>query len=67
MAILKLTSTQNPKTSKDYKASQFIVDVYSLNLTNKINWHKQTRELVFRDVIKYVISSNKIQSLVIKL
>jgi hypothetical protein len=58
---------QNVKIAIDYKVVELSLKLDQIHIVDKIDLHRQTEEMVFRDVMQNSLSMNKLQSMADKI
>ena len=48
------------KDSQEYKVSQLKIRLDQINMVDKIELHKRTREIIFTDLLQYTIRNDKL-------
>ena len=66
MALLQPV-VNNAQISQEFNVTQMQLKLDELNIIDKIYLHKQTREAIYRDLMKNTASMTKISKLVTKL
>jgi hypothetical protein len=66
MVVLE-PKAQIVKITKDYKAAKVSVKLDQINLVDKMDLHRQTREIVFKDVMQTSLGMIKLQTMVNKI
>lgn len=63
MAILEPKFDQTIKIVKDFKATKVKLKLYHINVVDKIDLHRKTREMIFKDLLHTTTSMIRFQEM----